>query len=71
MVICAQLIFFTYRFDATSSIINTQGHDFRFFITHVDCNVNKYSFFIDTALMCNSLPSAAILARNTKFVKHL
>ena len=43
------------RLDAINSIINTRSHDFRLFITHVDCNVRKNSFFICTALMWNLL----------------
>ena len=35
-------------------------------MTHVDCNANKYSFFIRTVLMLNLLPNEVITARNTK-----
>ena len=48
--------YFIYRSDVINSLINTRGHNFRLFFTHVDCNVNKCSFFIRTALIWNSLP---------------
>ena len=75
MVICTQLIIiFCKKLNTlyVNFIINTRSHDFRLFITRFDCNGNKYSFFIHTALIWNLLPSNVITACNTKlFNEHL
>ena len=44
---------FTFRFDVSNSNVATRGHNLKLFISHVNFNIVKFTFFHRTVMIWN------------------
>ena len=57
---------FTLRSDVSNSTMATRGHNLKFFISHLNCNIVKFSFFYRTVMIWNALDNDIVNAPNSK-----
>ena len=58
----------TFRSDVSNSNVATRGHNLKLFISHVNSNIVKFSFFHRTAIIWNTLDSDIVNAPNSKVI---
>ena len=57
---------FTFRSDVSNSNVATREHNLKLFISHLNCNIVKFSFFYRTAMIWNTLVNDIVNAPNSK-----